>query len=54
MKLPTIIKPEDFKNLEGSQEIYNGLLKKYNESKLNVAKILIENLSTYTKKEGIA
>lgn len=54
MELPTIIKPEDFKNLEGSQEIYNGLLRKYNETKLDVAKILIENLSTYTKKEGIA
>lgn len=54
MELPTIIKPEDFKNVEGLQEIYNGLLRKYNETKLDVAKILIENLSTYTKKEGIA
>lgn len=54
MNLPTVIKPEDFKNVEGLQEIYNGLLRKYNETKLDVAKILIENLSTYTKKEGIA
>lgn len=53
MNLPTVIKPEDFKNVEGLQEIYNGLLRKYNETKLDVAKILIENLSTYTKKEGI-
>lgn len=54
MNLPTVIKPEDFKNVEGLQEIHNGLLRKYNETKLDVAKILIENLSTYTKKEGIA
>ena len=54
MNLPTVIKPEDFKNVEGLQEIYNGLLRKYNETKLDVAKILIENLSTYTKKEGVA
>lgn len=54
MNLPTVIKPEDFKNVECLQEIYNGLLRKYNETKLNVAKILIENLSTYTKKEGVA
>lgn len=54
MNLPTVIKPEDFKNVEGLQKIYNGLLRKYNETKLDVAKILIENLSTYTKKEGVA
>ncbi len=54
MNLPTIIKPEDFKNVNGLQEIYSGFFRKYNYSKLDVTRILIENLSRYTKKEGIA
>lgn len=54
MNLPTIIKPEDFKNVNGLQEIYSGFFRKYNYSELDVTRILIENLSRYTKKEGIA
>lgn len=54
MNLPTIIKPEDFKNVNGLQEIYSGFFRKYNYSKLDVTRILIENLSRYKKKEGIA
>ncbi len=50
MNLPTIIKPEDFKNVNGLQEIYSGFFRKYNYSKLDVTRILIENLSRYTKK----
>ena len=52
--MPEIIKPEDFKNVNGLQEIYSGFFRKYNYSKLDVTRILIENLSRYTKKEGIA
>lgn len=53
MNLPTIIKPEDFKNVNGLQEIYSGFFRKYNYSKLDVTRILIENLSRYKKKKGL-
>ena len=53
ISLPRVIKPEDFKNVEGLQEVYSGFLRKYNYSKIDVAKILAENLSIYMKKEGI-
>lgn len=53
-KLPKAIKPEDFKKLEGLQEIYGGLLRKYQCSKINVAELVKNNLLLYTsKKEGI-
>ena len=32
--LPEIVRPEDFKKLEGLQEIYHGLLRKYQSPKL--------------------
>lgn len=51
--LPTIIKPEDFKKIQGLQEIYGGLLRKYSSPKINVAELLRNNLLIYTKKEGV-
>lgn len=54
MNLPTVIKPEDFKNVNGIQEIYSGFLRKYNYSKTDANRILIENLSPYTQKEEVA
>lgn len=53
LSLPKVIKPEDFKNAEGLQEIYNGFLRKYNYSKIDVAEVLVENGSISVKKEGV-
>lgn len=39
-KLPEAVKPEDFKNIEGLQEIYSGLLKKYKTQRRNVKKLV--------------
>ena len=52
-KLPDVIKPEDFKKIQGLQEIYGGLLRKYSSPKINVAELLRNNLLIYTKKEGV-
>ncbi len=53
-KLPEAVKPEDFKKIEGLQEIYGGLLRKYQCSKINVAELMRNNILLYTsKKEGI-
>lgn len=35
VKLPDIIRPEDFKDIEGLQEIYSGFLRKYQSSRGN-------------------
>ena len=52
--LPDIVKPEDFKNIKGLQEIYGGLLRKYQSPKINVVELIRNNLLMYTnKKEGI-
>lgn len=51
--LPELIKPEDFKKIEGLQEIYEGLLRKYASPKVNVAELIRNNLLIYKKKEGI-
>lgn len=40
VKLPYVIKPEDFKNLKGSKVIYEGLLRKYNVTKIDIKEIL--------------
>lgn len=54
MNLPTVVRPEDFKNVAELQEIYTGLLRKYKSPKINVADILKNNLLIYKpKKEGI-
>ena len=51
--LPEIIKPEDFKYAKGLKPVYNGLLRKYNTSKINLKELLENNLLMYTKREGI-
>lgn len=52
--LPDIVKPEDFKNIKELQEIYVGLLRKYQSPKINVVESIRNNLLMYTnKKEGI-
>ena len=52
--LPDIVKPEDFKNIKELQEIYGGLLRKYQFPKINVVELIKNNLLMYTnKKEGI-
>lgn len=38
--LPDIVKPEDFKCLEGLEEIYSGILRKYNSSKSKLSEII--------------
>lgn len=52
--LPDIVKPEDFKNIKELQEIYGGLLRKYQSPKIIVVELIRNNLLMYTnKKEGI-
>lgn len=50
--LPDIVKPEDFKQIEGLEEIYSGYLRKYKASKTNLSEILEKNLLICTKKRG--
>ncbi len=50
--LPEIVKPEDFKKLDGLEEIYSGYLRKYNSSKTKISEILKEQLLMCNKKEG--
>ena len=52
-KLPEIIKPEDFKKLDGLKEVYGGLLRQYQLPKIDIKEILRNNLVAYRKKEGI-
>lgn len=49
--LPDIVKPEDFKNIKELQEIYGGLLRKYQSPKINVVELIRNNLLMYTNKE---
>ena len=51
--LPEIVKPEDFKSMQGLQEIYGGILKKYATPTVSVADLIRANLLLYRKKEGI-
>ena len=51
--LPKLIKPEDFKKIEGLQEVYTGMLKQYSLPKVNITELIRENLLLYTKKEGV-
>ena len=52
--LPDVVKPEDFKDIKGLQEIYEGLLRKYQSPRINVAELIKNDLLIYTsKKEGI-
>lgn len=49
--LPKVVKPEDFKNINGLRQIYSGLLKRYRKPRLNMAEILEENILTRERKE---
>ena len=52
--LPEIVRPEDFKKLEGLELIYEGLLKKYKYPKKNIRELLKDNvLMQISKKEGV-
>ena len=51
--LPEMIRPEDFKKLENSSIIYDGLLKNYQSSAININKKLKEKLLSHIKIEGI-
>lgn len=54
INLQDVVKPEDFKNIKGLQEIYGGLLSKYQFSKKNLTELVRNNLLMCTsKKEGI-
>ena len=47
--LPEIIKPEDFKKMEGLNEVYEGLLRKYQISKTSIVEKLSEKILTCSK-----
>jgi len=51
--LPEMIRPEDFKKLENSSIIYDGLLKNYQSSAININEKLKEKLLSHIKIEGI-
>lgn len=53
-KLPEIVKPEDFRQMENIEEIYSGLLRKYKLSKAKLCKELVkERLMLRTKESSI-
>lgn len=51
--LPELIKPEDFKNIRGLNEIYSGRLRKYQITKNSIAEKINEKILSYSQKEGI-
>ena len=51
--LPELIKPEDFKNIQGLNEIYSGRLIKYQITKNSIAEKINEKILSYSQKEGI-
>lgn len=53
IRLPDVIKPEDFKYVEEFETIYTGLLRKYKPSKVNLRELIRRNMIAYTQKEGI-
>lgn len=48
-----MIRPEDLKKLENSSIIYDGLLKNYQSSAININEKLKEKLLSHIKIEGI-
>lgn len=50
--LPQIVKPEDFKKLEGLQEIYGGYLRKYQTEDVKLSKRLRDTLLLYSKRKS--
>lgn len=53
INLPDIIKPEDFKKIDGLKLIYAGLLGKYKCKKENIKDKIKKTLLIYKQKEGI-
>lgn len=51
--LPEIVKPEDFKEIEGLEEIYSGLLKNYQSSKIKLSTLIKDSLELCRKRQGI-
>lgn len=51
--LPEMIKPEDFKKMQGLNEIYEGLLSKYQTTKNRIVEKINETILTYSQREGI-
>ena len=51
--LPNAIKPEDFKNIIGLNEVYNGLMRKYNYTELNIKQLLEENILVYKQGKSL-
>lgn len=51
--LPEIVKPEDFKEIKGLEEIYSGLLKNYQSSKIKLRTIIKDSLELCRKRQGI-
>ena len=49
--LPEIVKPEDFKKLDGLEEIYSGLLKNYKSSKTNLRALIKSSIELCTKRQ---
>lgn len=53
IKLPEIVKPEDFKQIEGLQEIYGGYLRQYQTEDVRLSKRLRDTLLIYSKRKSI-
>ena len=51
--LPEMIKPEDFKKMQGLNEIYEGPLRKYQTTKNSIVEKINETILTYSQREGI-
>lgn len=51
--LPEIVKPEDFKEIKGLEEIYSGLLKNYQSSKIKLSTLIKDSLELCRKKQEI-
>ena len=51
--LPEMIKLEDFKKMQGLNEIYEGPLRKYQTTKNSIVEKINETILTYSQREGI-
>ncbi len=52
-ELPNVIKPEDFKNIIGTKQVYKGFLRKYKVKEDVKVTLLKEQLLMYNKKEHV-
>ena len=51
--LPEMIKPENFKNMQGLNKIYEGLLRKYKTPRSSIIERISENILTCSKRKEI-